>query len=76
MEQKKTAKAPKDRRKVIRMLLNKVEKELRAKDKQTKATMADFIRLTQLERELQDEEQPREIIITWSEPSETQNVER
>lgn len=28
-------------------------------------TLADFIRLTQLERELEDEEQPREIIVTW-----------
>ena len=76
MEQKKTVRSPKNRRKVIHALLNKIEKELKAKDKETKATMADFIRLTQLERELEGEEQPREIIITWSEPAETQNVER
>ena len=76
MENKKAGRAPKNRRKTIRALLNKIEKELKAKDKETKATMADFIRLTQLERELEGEEQPREIIITWSEPAETQSVER
>jgi hypothetical protein len=32
--------------------------------------LADFIRLTQLERELEGEEQPREIIVTWKDPSE------
>lgn len=76
MEQKRAVRVPKNRRRVIRTLLNKIEKELKAKDKETKATMADFIRLTQLERELEGEEQPREIIITWSEPAEKQNVER
>jgi hypothetical protein len=35
-----------------------------------KVTLADFIRLTQLERELEQEEQPKEIIVTWKEPSE------
>ncbi|HLH00348.1 MAG TPA: hypothetical protein VKX49_28845 [Bryobacteraceae bacterium] len=34
-----------------------------------KFTLADFIRLTQLERELEEEEQPREIIVTWKEAS-------
>ena len=38
--------------------------------KTNKVTLADFIRLTQLERELEDEEQPREIIVTWKEPAE------
>jgi len=76
MESTKAERAPKDRRKVIRSLLNKIEKELKKKDKETKATMADFIRLTQLERELEEDEQPREIIITWAEPPETQSAER
>lgn len=76
MESNKAERAPKDRRKVIRSLLNKIEKELKKKDKETKATMADFIRLTQLERELEEDEQPREIIITWAEPPETQSAER
>ena len=35
-----------------------------------KVTLADFIRLTQLERELEQEEQPREIIVTWKDPAE------
>lgn len=73
MENKKTARAPRNRRKVIGTLLRKVEKEF--KNKETKATLADFIRLTQLERELEEEEQPREIIITWSETLEEQSIE-
>ena len=36
----------------------------------SKVTLADFIRLTQLERELEEEEQPREIIVTWKDPAE------
>ena len=74
MENKTAARAPKNRRKLIRTLLRRIEKEF--KDKETKATLADYIRLTQLERELEEEEQPREIIITWSEPSENRNFER
>jgi len=35
-----------------------------------RVTLADFIRLTQLERELEQDEQPREIIVTWKEPTE------
>ena len=33
-----------------------------------KATLADFIRLLQLERELKEEEQPREIVVRWVDP--------
>jgi len=66
--------APKNRTKLIRTLLRKIEKEF--KNKETKATMADYIRLTQLERELEDQEQPREIIIRWSEPAEKLSIER
>lgn len=76
MEQKKSGRKPKNRKRVIRTLLSKIEKEFKAKGKETKATVADFIRLTQLERELEAEEQPGEIIITWSEPVEKQSVER
>jgi hypothetical protein len=74
MENKTAARAPKNRRKLIRTLLRRIEKEF--KDKETKATLADYIRLTQLERELEDQEQPKEIIITWSEPAATQSFER
>jgi hypothetical protein len=59
MEPKKAGRAPKNRRKMIRTLLTKIEKEFKDKTKETKATLADFIRLTQLERELEEEEQPR-----------------
>lgn len=67
-------KAPKSRRQLVRDLLEKMEDGFNVET--TKVTLADFIRLTQLERELEEEEQPREIIITWSEPSEKQSVER
>jgi hypothetical protein len=51
------------RRARIKRLLAKVEKKLKAEE--MKVTLADFIRLTQLERELEQDEQPREIIVTW-----------
>ena len=63
---------PKSRREIVRGLLSQVEKNFKIE----RITLADFIRLTQLERELEDEEQPREIIVTWSEPPETQDVEK
>lgn len=56
------------RKQRIRTLLRKMEQKLNAD--QGKVTLADFIRLTQLERELEDEEQPREIIVTWKDPGE------
>lgn len=56
------------RRQRIARLLSDVEKRLDIQN--TKVTLADFIRLTQLERELADEEQPREIIVTWKDPAE------
>jgi hypothetical protein len=52
----------------ISKLLRDVEERLDFKT--NKVTLADFIRLTQLERELEEEEQPREIIVTWKEPAE------
>jgi hypothetical protein len=56
------------RRQRITKLLRDVERRL---DFTTnKVTLADFIRLTQLERELEEEEQPREIIVTWKDPAE------
>ncbi|HLJ47569.1 MAG TPA: hypothetical protein VKU01_16250 [Bryobacteraceae bacterium] len=36
-----------------------------------KASVADYIRLIQLERELEDDEKPTEIKVTWVEPSES-----
>jgi hypothetical protein len=76
MEQKKASRRPKNRKRLIGTLLRKIEKEFKAKGKETKATVADFIRLTQLERELEEQDQPREIIITWAEPAEKYSIER
>ena len=53
----------------IARLRGQIEEKLEVSD--MKVTLADFIRLTQLERELEQEEQPREIIVTWKEPSAT-----
>ena len=56
------------RKQRISRLLRDIEERLDFKT--NKVTLADFIRLTQLERELEEEEQPREIIVTWKEPAE------
>jgi hypothetical protein len=67
--QEKTPKPLKgSRRQRITKLLIGIEKKLDIEN--TKVTLADFIRLTQLERELEEEEQPREIIVTWKDPAE------
>jgi hypothetical protein len=57
------------RRQRITKLLAEIEKKLDIDN--SKVTLGDFIRLTQLERELEEEEQPREIIVTWKDPAET-----
>ena len=56
------------RRQRIGKLLREVEKRLDIDS--SKVTLGDYIRLTQLERELEDDEQPREIIVTWKDPAE------
>ena len=58
----------KTRRDRVTRLLAEIEEALDVK--KLKVTLADFIRLTQLERELEQEEQPKEIIVTWKEPGE------
>ena len=50
---------------VVKELLQKVERKL-SKDG-VKATLGDYIRLVQLEKELAEEE-PKEIRVTWVEP--------
>jgi hypothetical protein len=52
------------RKKKITKLLTAIETSF--KKEAPKATLADFIRLTQLERELDEEQQPAEIVITWA----------
>jgi hypothetical protein len=50
----------------IAKLLERLEQKLETDT--PKASLGDFIRLVQLERELADEETPREIKVTWVEP--------
>jgi hypothetical protein len=56
------------RKQRITRLLAEVEKRLDLDS--SKVTLGDFIRLTQLERELEEDEPPREIIVTWKDPAE------
>ena len=51
-------------------MLKQVEEKLSKED--AKATLADYIRLVQLKKELEDEE-PREIRVTWVEPEEKES---
>ncbi|MBV9770437.1 MAG: hypothetical protein JOZ32_12760 [Bryobacterales bacterium] len=68
MEQRPEGQLKGSRRQRIAQLLSSVEKRLDLTN--SKVTLADFIRLTQLERELEEDEQPREIIVTWKDPAE------
>ena len=66
-----TRKSPSARRgRIISRLLNQFVKKINA-DKDAKVSLADFIRLLQLEREFLGVEQPREIIVSWEEPTGT-----
>jgi len=58
----------KSRKERIRDLLSKMETSIG--EKAEKATVADFIRLTQLERELEQDEQPGKVVVTWKESTE------
>jgi hypothetical protein len=58
----------------IAKLLRKLEKKL--EEETPKASLGDFIRLVQLEKELADEETPREIKVTWVEPRVTSESEK
>jgi len=59
------AKKKLDQLEVVEDLLVHVTGKLRGKN--AKATLGDYIRLVQLRKEL-DEDQPREIKVTWVEP--------
>ena len=50
---------------VVKKLLKNVEKKLGGED--VKATLGDYIRLVQLQQELEEEE-PKDITVTWVEP--------
>jgi len=50
---------------VVKKLLKNVEKKLGGED--VKATLGDYIRLVQLQQELEEEE-PKDIKVTWVDP--------
>lgn len=54
---------------VVSTLLKKLEQKL--SDDELRATLGDYIRLVQLRKELEDDEEPREIKVTWVEPETT-----
>jgi hypothetical protein len=54
---------------VVEQMLAKVEQRLSEGD--VKATLGDYIRLVQLQKELEDEE-PGEITVTWVDPEKTE----
>ena len=56
---------------VIKRLLKNVEKKLIGQE--VKATLGDYIKLVQLQKEMHDEQQPKEIKVTWVEPEETKS---
>jgi hypothetical protein len=57
--------SPANRAQVIKNLLTEVEKKMTSDA--SKATLGDYIRLVQLDKEL-DEDEPKEIRVTWVEP--------
>ena len=64
---------PMSRKQQVQALLSKMDQSL--EQKAAKASVADFIRLTQLERELEQDEQPGKVVVTWEESPELQNIE-
>jgi hypothetical protein len=62
------AKQGRSQAEVVRRLLDSVEKKLGGPE--IKATLADYIRLVQLRKELEEDE-PKEIRVTWVEPPES-----
>ena len=68
----KSSRATKSRKELINSLLSRLEKQLDSE--KTKVTLADFIRLIQLQRELEQEEPPAEVIVTWRDRLERQNA--
>ena len=54
--------------KVVKALLEQVEQKLTKEG--IKASLGDYIRLVQLQKEM-EEEQPKEIKVTWVEPEES-----
>lgn len=66
-----TEKETRTRIEIVRGMLSEME----AKIKEGKSTVGDYIRLLQLEKELEAEEPPREIRVTWIDRVETRDFE-
>ena len=77
LEQKKPGQEDAARRRstsraeLLEKAIQSIEEKLGSSD--VKATFADFIRLLQLQKELQAD-QPREIRVTWIDPSEKESA--
>jgi hypothetical protein len=77
LEQKKPGQEDAPRRRstsraeLLEKAIQSIEEKLGSSD--VKATFADFIRLLQLQKELQAD-QPREIRVTWIDPSEKESA--
>jgi len=56
------------KKQLIAEVIGKIEE--RIDQKEFKPTVGDFIRLLQLEREMEEEKQPKEIKVSWVEPEE------
>lgn len=56
---------------LIGAIIHKIENQL--KDGNVKATVADYIRLLQLQKEYYGDE-PRQVVVRWIEPTETESV--
>ena len=60
-----------DRAELLDKAIQRIEEKLGSAD--VKATFGDFIKLLQLQKEMQID-QPREIKVTWIDPSETESA--
>jgi hypothetical protein len=56
---------------VLKRLLKNAKKKLSGNEMKT--TLGDYIKLVQLQKELDDEQQPKEIKVTWVEAEETKS---
>jgi hypothetical protein len=67
--EKKKRSRRKSKAKLVSKVIAKIEQKLEADE--LKPSVGDFIRLLQLEKELKEEEQPKEIKVSWVERDET-----
>jgi len=71
MRERRVREKSKHRRRMLSSLLTKVEDRLDA----VKPTVVDYIRLTQMEREMEGPEQLREVKISWTKRREGSGTE-